>query len=837
MMSLKNYLRETVLVGVKMIEAYCLPYMRRILHADEGVKKLWDDDVIKMNNYILSYGGKPERELTYNFGITSECDYGRLYADRSFSQLWSAVKNTVSVDDYIDIDMVNSQANILYQMATKDLGVENLIQLERYINHRDEWIEEVMEHYTVSKRAAKLLFTSLMNGGSLYSWKHNPEINIVTSWDIPELEQFSKELGRIGDAFAGKRDDLYHKVVNDAGFKIGIDYNVKAKALSRVCKNIEALCLEHLYKRLGCPRYGSLEHDGIRVRRDLFNENFKLDDVLKLVRIDVQNDRDLGFDIEYIEKKPTDFLPMADKEETDGNFEMFDEQFFSRLNTYEEKKKYFEAFHFKVVTPKPAYYHLCYTEQDYGKLELHQWTKADITEFGRNKKVFRMVETKKKNTKGEMITKLQPKRLDFVDEWLEDENIRTYNRIDFIPSNKISSKLTYWDGINERSYNSFLGYSMKCNTPIPENGANMLRVWTDLVFELCGANEEFYNLYINSLAHKIQFPDQKSKSGCFVFKSYQGAGKNMSLVPFEVLLGEYYISSSEENDFWGTYADGYYRKIIINLNEMQMSKEGKDAEGKIKAFITEEWKTMNRKHQLVIKVKNTALPIFYTNGRKPFSIDFRTGERRLNVAEATDKYQNKSKEKFWAPMNDLFRSDKFISTFYNFLSTRDLTGVKWSQVKTKAYMDMAFQYTTSDVLFICDWVEKKVNYYTAMNIAQKNSKLNLLGTDSPMPTRFEERDVYFSYIEFCKEYNIKDDLMLPRHKLFSYIEDLNIGIKCIKSSTKKLEMNLLEVKKKLIEKKMLMPDEEGDTTIEEDTTSIDEESLFDKYGLNSEDFN
>lgn len=848
-MSLKNYLRKSILVGVKMIENYAIPYFKAILKADQDkdkpMRKLWDDDVKKIESYIISYGENAEKECIYNFGITSDCEYGRLYTDRGFGQLWSSVKNTVSHEHYIDIDMVNSQATIMWQMVKKDLGMneEFLPQFKKYITFRNQYLKEVMDHYDVSKRLAKLLFTSLMNGGSVYGWKQKNEIK--RSDDIAELDQFEKEVVQIVEAFFGKRPDIYSQVMADSDFQ-EVENNIKSKIFSRVIKNIEALCLEKLYIRCGRPKYGSLEHDGMRIKRNLFIEaeggQLNTVDVLNGTAEDIKNDRDLGYEVEFIIKEPTKFLDMADLSEVDG-FDIFNGDYFEQLITYEDKKRYFEVFHFKTMTPTPKYNHLCWVEQYYTTLEIHEWTKTHIIEAHENRYFTEMVTTVKKATNKNKIFQpeiktTKPEKVLFTDRWIKDKNIRTYNRIDFIPYNKISSRLNYWDGKNDKvAFNSFLGYSMKCNTPIPENSDKLLKIWTDLVFELCGANERFYNLYVNALADKIQFPNKKSKAGCFIFKSPQGAGKNMSLVPFEVILGEYYISSSEERDFWGTHADAFYRKIIINLNEMQMNKDGIECEGKIKAFISEEWMTMNQKFKNLRKVRNTALPIFYTNKQKPFSIDFKSGDRRLNVAESTNKYielsKSRDKDAFWGEMNTIFRSDKFIATFYDFLNKRDLSNVDWSQVKTDAYMEMAFQYHTSDILFICDWVEKTINFHTAMNTA--------LSREDPFPTRFNISTVFEKYREFCNEFNIKPEHTLPQHKFMANLTDLKIGITSKKSSVMVFDMDLENVKKILIEKQYLkidIDDEEpayaNDRNKEE--PKKDSTTLCDMYGLDISEF-
>ena len=142
----KDYLRKSGLVGVKMIEKYDISRIRKMLVADyddtitddHKYKTFWKDEVNKMNNYILTYGLNGEKEVIYDFGITSDCDYGRLYADKTFGMFWSDIKNTVADDDYIDIDMVNSQATLIWNIAIIDLkcNPDHLPQLQLYITKR-----------------------------------------------------------------------------------------------------------------------------------------------------------------------------------------------------------------------------------------------------------------------------------------------------------------------------------------------------------------------------------------------------------------------------------------------------------------------------------------------------------------------------------------------------------------------------------------------------------------------------------------------------------------------------------------------------------------------------
>lgn len=82
---------------------------------------------------------------------------------------------------------------------------------------------------------------------------------------------------------------------------------------------------------------------------------------------------------------------------------------------------------------------------------------------------------------------------------------------------------------------------------------------------------------------------------CFIIKGSQGTGKNVFLDCIGNLINsDYYITSSNPKDFFGDYAEGFYRKLLVNINEVEL-KDTFDFEGKIKSFITEDTITLNAK--------------------------------------------------------------------------------------------------------------------------------------------------------------------------------------------------------------------------------------------------
>jgi hypothetical protein len=176
---------------------------------------------------------------------------------------------------------------------------------------------------------------------------------------------------------------------------------------------------------------------------------------------------------------------------------------------------------------------------------------------------------------------------------------------------------------------------------------------------------------------------------------------------------------------------------------------------------------------------------------------------------------------------------------FDFLSKKDLTRVSWKQVKTPAYLEMAMQYVSTEILWLGDYVEKQILLYGGPVTPDPRGTAPLTPSDAyamaDMPSmRFPASELYEHYISFCNEYRIKPDMILNRHKFGTALTDLNLGIKSKKASVMVFDMDLWRIKEELIKRKLIIPDEIDNTApkeVEEDKTCI-----FEKYGLNPEDY-
>lgn len=376
---------------------------------------------------------------------------------------------------------------------------------------------------------------------------------------------------------------------------------------------------------------------------------------------------------------------------------IFDGKYMNSLTSYTAQKMYFEKFCRKVLRPSVQY---IFTEEnkDLGK-DLCYYTESDIT------KAFKHI---KSPTETDSIHS-------FTYFWLEDVNINCYNMIDFIPENKSAIEQK-----NQYCYNLFQGYSPLIHTKYENNYYDyqtdkgvikmnkLLKPFMELGLELCGGKQDDFQYHLYWVADIIQNPNKKNAIA-MIFKGKQGTGKNVYLNAIGHILGrKHFISSSNQKDFFGDYAEGFYHKLLVNMNECE-GKDTFDFEGKIKSFISEDRITINPKCVRPFEIPNLARLIIFTNKPNPIPIDVKSGDRRYVVYQTTDKYlDGKYGTTFWTKLVAHFSRPDFIACLYDYFNTLDITKVNWKSDRpiTDAYKEMCKLYTPVEALFFDEYLVK-----------------------------------------------------------------------------------------------------------------------------------
>jgi hypothetical protein len=760
---------------------------------------LWVSEEKKVNCVLALLGINGWFKNLY--GSSSRKRFGRIFGQSSIGSLFGPIKNTLFSrrPELKDIDMENGGITIIYQIG-RLLGVNDsdLTNIKHYIKNREECLSMVETIYKVDKCIAKQLFIIIANGGTVNTWIDEYEIVVpLTKEGKPVsynlIEALRREFKIIGATYLENYPDA-EKVVRELNKGTG---NIQGKALAELYQDTEEQCLEILMTELGFPLEAYLQHDGATVNMDEVSQNtdLPLEEILKRVTTKIK--RCLGLDVVYRVKPFGETLKLGELDEDEVEFTRFEEDVFEALPSFAEKKRYFEIFHFFIKIPEARYYY-----QKFNRLNCKDQL-IPFCETGLKKAYKNLFYKKPVEAGGCKNKKIVLKDAEFINDWMEKIDRRGYDDLEFIPKNEISKPITYWDGIKTEHYNSFRGYSRKClfNTPLDkETKAELLEPWIDLVFEICGAEQKHMDAYLDFLAHLIQKPNEKFPKA-IIIKSLQGVGKNVTLEPIGKMLGEYYLSCADMDAFSGTFNNGFFQKILVNMNECQTNQKSLDYEGKLKSWITEEWMSMNEKFEKRKDVRNIARILGFTNKQRPFPLDVRSVNRRLEAFQSTEKYSmQRMKEiytdeeikQFWIERIELFKSDDFIATLYEFLSTRDISKISTLPIITAAYIEMCAQYTPIEVLYL-EWLFPQLEE-GFISLDEDNS----IGSS----------ELYKTFEAFAEQFGVKKEVMVHQHKFTLSLQDLNVGITSKKvNGLKRIYMDWRSVKKELIIKLLIRPDE------------------------------
>jgi len=198
----------------------------------------------------------------------------------------------------------------------------------------------------------------------------------------------------------------------------------------------------------------------------------------------------------------------------------------------------------------------------------------------------------------------QPKKImyekkDFIDTWLKDENMRTYDYINFLPMQEAP----------ENVYNTFKGYAAE-KKKLYEVNINESCIIKHIK-NICGNNNDVFNLFLHVLALLIKKPYLKSRIA-IIFKSIEGTGKDLlfNWIGNNIIGSEYYLNTEKTNLIFGRFTSSIENKILIIINETSGKDTGQIMEN-IKNAITEEKNIIEHKGMKPYEVNNYIQYFFF----------------------------------------------------------------------------------------------------------------------------------------------------------------------------------------------------------------------------------
>ena len=184
-------------------------------------------------------------ELLKSNILNIDLKIGRVYAKRNLGaiNLRKQIKGSLFKNRYADIDIVNSQPTIFYQIS-KILKI-NCPNLERYITNREDVLQEVQDHYNVNRDIAKDLFIRLLFRGSFRCWARD---NQITKQQFNIIREISHELHIIGREIVKHNPELKAKVESQDKNNNKKQWQINITTISYYAHEVENRILEQIYK-------------------------------------------------------------------------------------------------------------------------------------------------------------------------------------------------------------------------------------------------------------------------------------------------------------------------------------------------------------------------------------------------------------------------------------------------------------------------------------------------------------------------------------------------------------------------------------------------------------
>lgn len=612
-------------------------------HNDYNVK----NEFTKLKTYCKNIVSSKNNHVV-NYNYVDGKSIGRLQSKNpSIQRLYNGFRGVLCDGVMIDVDMKNCHCILVIDLCEKNDIKYNY--LADYVNNRDNKIKEIMDDYGFSKSEAKSALLSCLNDINIKKSVHKKRVKKGFLKDFDgEMSRIIKELYDIY-----KKDDKYKKYLSNS------DYNKEGKFTNLILCDMENTYLNRAINKCIEKKIISLEDVAV-----LMFDGFMIYDNGK----------------SNLKKKIIDILDSEFEKENmkwdvkDHNIELkehIDNLEIDNKKSYEDVKAEFEENHFMIE--HPLMFGRTYKKGKY--LEYGLYNKMDFKDLvKKNKYVYLQTKETEKDIKYIPI--------DVFDEWIRDENIRSYKNINFVPKTNL-------EDINKSKeyFNTFQGFEGEyLDNKIDLDGdkeKSIIETFKNHIGLLTNYDEKSIEYLTQYVADIIQNPD-KLPSVAIMFKSKQGFGKDTFLNIISRMIGDKYLyRTANLDDVFGSFNTSIKDKIILQLNELE-GKDGFCQKEKIKNLITEEFTNINEKKIKQYKQNNYIRMFIMTNNISPIEIP--ADDRRFVIFKA---HNNKPNQEYFNKLWKLYEDDFSIKVLYEYFKNYKLTlSLRNDRPITNAYKDL-----------------------------------------------------------------------------------------------------------------------------------------------------
>lgn len=550
--------------------------------------------------------------------------YGRLFPNNaSLASLPREIRNTISNEIYYDVDMKNCHPNILSQYCSKNNIKCDM--LDYYVANRDKVIEEIIKEnktYNITASEAKNIILNIINGGS--GGNHT-----ISKLPTTFLGKLKEEIKNIHSLVCKINAEEYKKVQKRK------EFNPEGTMMNIVLCKLEHQLLINAVAFMKNEGYNVdvLIFDGFMIRK-----NKELGDVLYRLKKYIKEKTD--YDMEFIIKEMNDVIDLSSFSQPVKTCE--------DTSTYLKDKEEFEKTHIKIMYPS-----LYLSMLNDKSIEMQNETALIASH--------RHMKTTIKNPKDEII------KTSFINMWINDENIRLYRRLIFVPNDYDYDK---------EDYNSWRGFAQE-EVKLPEdfniNDNKYINDFKAFLNNLCNGETKCIMYFIAWMANIIQNPSDRACVCLILYSLDEGVGKNMIIKTLEKCLGSGYVNyiTDVANQLFGKHSSAEMNKLLIVMNEVK----GKDTYANTDIFksrITDDKREVELKGKDTIQINNYASYIINTNNLN--MVNAGEKDRRYCVIDCNNPKIN-NKKYFKTYEKEINNNPVAIRCIYEYLKTFDIVSI------------------------------------------------------------------------------------------------------------------------------------------------------------------
>lgn len=560
------------------------------------------------------------------------------------------VRGHLAAKNYWDVDMVNCQPSILLQRL--DLLAIESPMLKRYVENRQECLEEIQTVCKVPRDAAKKLFLRLLYLGSPEKWR--VEEHVDANIELPSwITDFSKEMHENAQALVSNPENVklrehYRDHVAKSPQVKTTTKNPLATMLSLllqteerkcVCALIEAICVDQ-------RTIGGIIHDGVHVARQ--EDETSVSQVL-IRRWQHRIMKDTGYLVK-LAVKPFELDASYLAEVVD---DPWDDSFLEGhlLLSYRDLKARWEQRSFKVIQGSANY-----VREEKGRR--HIMSEKTLQESYKHLHYIHM------QTQDGSI---QVTKLPFVVAWTKDALLRKYKLMMSCPPGVEVPEACYntWDGFAaERLYNA-----RTLDTADEPKDSEGVRAILEFVHILCNRDQEVTDYVLDWLAQIFQQPARKTEVALLLHGD-QGVGKNRFTDWCTMLIGEDKClnTSTPQTTLYGQYTNLREGKYLVVINEAS-SSDNMPFSNQLKDMISSPSFVCNAKYVNQNETRCYDRFIFTTNNDQVIKIE--NGDRRFLPIDVSSEL--KGRADYFARLSAIMDVADVRRDFYRHLMSRDLS--------------------------------------------------------------------------------------------------------------------------------------------------------------------